>query len=91
MGNSATHTPFTATTTADNALPANVYRLGLVIQNKGSDVVYVRFGGTADASTGLEVAASGRLQWEGVATPVDAVSIVAASGSQAVLLVETHT
>jgi hypothetical protein len=58
-------------------------RNGLIVANPSDTVMTVRFGGTADASTGVVLAAGANITLRGRDAPDDSVSIFCAGTSKA--------
>lgn len=78
---------FTVTNASQQLLGENHARRYLYIQNKGSAAVYINFGAAATAANGILLAASGG-SWSTNIAPVDSVHAIAASGSNAVVVVQ---
>lgn len=68
------------------ALGENRSRTYLVIQNKGSEAVYVQLGQAATTDNGLMIEAG--KAWEPPEVPGDSINLISASGDQAVVIVE---
>jgi len=79
-------TELSVTTTSSQALPKNQDRKYLLILNKGSANVIVKFGSAHSASEGVLVPAGGN--YEPFVSPIDSVYLKAASGTQTVLVIE---
>lgn len=77
---------FTATTTSAQALAANTYRRYLIIQNRGTGSVYVKFDAVHSGTEGPEIIGGGN--YELLTPPYNSVYIVAATGTQSVVLYE---
>lgn len=77
---------FSATTTSTQALTYNTYRRYLIIQNRGAASIYVKFGAVHSGTEGLEIVGGGN--YEMLTPPFNSVWIVAASGTQSVVLYE---
>ena len=77
---------FSATTTAAKALDQNLSRGALIIQNNGSDSVFVKVGSTITGSEGIIITAGGN--WSPEVIPTDEIWIKSNSGTQALVIVE---
>jgi len=75
----------TATTTSSTLLAANPARTAATFQNRGNRSVYITFGATATAATGIEVPGGGTYFEENY---TGVFSVIADQGSQAVFVVE---
>ena len=74
-----------ATTTTGSLLAANALRTAAAIQNRGNKSVFVSFGATATAATGVEVTGGSTYFEENYKGEL---SVIADSGSQDVFVVE---
>ncbi len=81
-----THSEVSVTSSSTQVLPLNLSRVYLLIQNKGSATVYVSFDGAKSSTDGVAIPANGN--YEPFVAPVDAVHVHAASGTQAIIVVE---
>jgi hypothetical protein len=90
MGVHLSYTATTATTSAASKLAANNRRTMLRVENKGSADVYYRCDGTNPTATTGETITSGAIHTYELPgeVPVGAVHMLAASGTQNVLLTE---
>jgi hypothetical protein len=80
------HSDVAVTTTSAQALAANQSRKYLLIQNKGTDSILVKFGSAHSASEGILISAGG--YYEPFVAPIDAVFLKASSGTQTTVVVE---
>lgn len=78
-------TEATATTTSASALGADQYRSYLLIQNKGSVTIYVKFGSASTGTEGIAIVSGGN--YEPYAAPIGEIFIKSASSTSAVVLV----
>lgn len=78
-------TSFTATATSTQALPADTFRKTLIIQNNGSQIIYVKFGSAQAATEGIAIHTSGDLLNLQKA-PINSIYIRSANGSHPVTL-----
>lgn len=79
-------TELTATTTSTKYLENNSLRNYLLIVNKGSVTIYVKFGSASTGTDGVPIVAGGN--YEPFEAPIDSVYIKSSSGSQPVLIFE---
>lgn len=81
-----THTEESVDGTTGLHLAANPTRNYLLLQNKGSASVYVKFGSAHSGTEGIELAAG--QSYEPIKAPADAIYMKSASGTQTVLTAE---
>lgn len=80
--NLQTQSDVSVTTTSAAHVSASSSRRYLLIQNKGSTSIYVKFGSAHSASEGIEIIAGGN--FESLKPPIDAIYLKSASGTQTV-------
>lgn len=77
-----------ATTTSTQALGANPLRNYLLIQNKGTDTIYVKFNAAGSAGEGVMVTAGGN--YEPLKPLTSSFYVRAASGTQTLTVIEGY-
>ena len=82
------HTAVSCATTSTAAVSAHEGRSLLVLQNDGSNVIYVNFAGASVANTGLRVNASGGNVIFDVSVPGQAMTCIAITGTTTLLVTE---
>lgn len=78
----------TGTLTNTTVLRPAADRAGLIVANPSDTVMTVRFGGTADANTGVVLAAGDNIHLTGSNAPDDTVSVFCAGTSKAYTIYE---
>ena len=77
---------YSAGTTSALALAENQSRKYLLIQNKGSQDVYLKFVGASSSTEGVKIIAGGN--YEPILVPINAIYLKSASGTQTVTIIE---
>lgn len=75
-----------ATTTSTEALAANGQRFYLLIVNKGTQTVYVKFNASSTGTEGIPIPAGGN--YEPLHVPTTSVYVLSSSGTQALYILE---
>lgn len=76
-----------ATTSSTRVLSSSPRRQYLIIQNKGSNTVYVKFGSSQTGTEGISIPASGGY-YEPMYPPTDSVYVVTGSGTSNIHIIE---
>lgn len=82
-----TQSDVTATTTSTKFLEINPIRNYLLIQNNGSTDVYIKMSSAHSGTEGIKLVAGGA--WEPILPPRNSIYIKAASGTDAVTILES--
>lgn len=73
------HNTITPTLSTQVALAQNKERMGLIISNKGTDAVLIKFGSSISASEGVRLAASSNIDFNNV--PMDSINVKLAAST----------